>query len=407
MSRRALLVICQVYPPDPAAVGQHVADLAEHMASRGWRVIVYAAARGYEDPSQSYPRREYRNGVDIRRLPFSSFGKSSIAWRLLGGAVFLLQATASGLFAGRVDRVLVSTSPPFAGMGGTILSILKRAGLIWWVMDVNPDQMVVAGKVRAGSLAVRAFDWINRRTLTQASAVVVLDRFMAARIAGKLPGTGTLRVVPPWPPAGSLGSAASAGRAFRAAHGLTDKFVVMYSGNHALQHPLDTVLAAARRMATDSRVVFVFIGGGAGKAAVNEAIAAGATNMLSLPFQPLAQIDESLAAADLHVVAMGDEVVGIVHPSKIYGAMAVGRPVLFFGPESSHAGELLADRSCGRVVSHGDVDGAVQAIRDWLATPQDDRLRAGQEAAAVIRDNYTRQRQLEALEAIVCDAGGR
>jgi len=405
MNRPSLLIISQVYPPDPAAVGQHIADLAEHMASRGWRVLVYAAARGYEDSAQVYPSREQLAGVDVCRLPLSSFGKSAMAWRLIGGSLFLFQAVTRALFAGRVDRVLVSTSPPFAGIGGVVLSLLKRVRLVWWVMDINPDQLVVAGKARAGSLAVKMFDWINRLTLRRASTVVTLDKYMAARLLAKEPVADKIRLVPPWPATESLSHSSAAGRMFRAAHGLTDKFVVMYSGNHAIQHPLDTLLAAAKKLKTETNVVFVFIGGGAGKAAVDRAVAEGAPNVVSLPFQPLAEIGESLAAADMHVVTMGDEVVGIVHPSKIYGAMAVGRPILFLGPKESHGGELLSSGIFGQVVRHGDVKGAVRVIQDFRAMPAVKRLQAGGEAVAVIQKSYTRQRQLSTLEKIVCEAG--
>lgn len=403
--RNTLLIMCQVYPPDPAAVGQHVADLAEHMAGVGWRVIVYASARGYDDPSRSYARRERRNGVDVCRLPLSSFGKSSLAWRLIGGGLFLVQAVVRGLFVGRVDRVLVSTSPPFAGIGGVMLAFLKRAPLIWWVMDVNPDQMVAAGKAQADSLPVKVFDWMNRQTLQRASAVVVLDKYMAERIAAKGPVSGKMHVVPPWPPDDSLGTQPGAGKAFRLAHGLQCKFVVMYSGNHALQHPLDTILDAARSLAADQRVVFVFIGGGAGKAAVDRAVTEGGGNIVSLPFQPLAKIGESLAAADVHVVTMGDDVVGIVHPSKIYGAMAVGRPILFFGPEASHGGDLIASASFGKVVRHGNSYGAAEAIKNLLAATPRERLQLGNAAAAKVRAGFTRSHQLRELNTIIDEAG--
>lgn len=403
---KTLLIACQVYPPDPAAVGQHVADLAEHMTKQGWRVIVYAAARGYENPTQVYAAREMRNGVEVCRLPLSSFGKASLAWRLIGGGMFLLQATIWGLFNRRLDCVVVSTSPPFAGLGGALLAIIRRVPLIWWVMDVNPDQLIVAGKTRPGSISVRVFDWINRLTLRVSKAVVVLDRYMAERIVAKHPVAEKLYVIPPWPPEGLLITEVGAGRTFRRAHGLEERFVVMYSGNHAIQHPLDTLLAAANGLASEPRIAFVFIGGGAGKALVEQAVKGGARNIVSLPFQPLAEIRESLAAADIHVVAMGNEVVGIVHPSKIYGAMAAGRPILFFGPERSHAGELLAGRSFGRIVSHGDVEGAIRVIREMIAWPIEARREAGDEAAEVARSQFTAERQLAALATIIRQSAG-
>src|SRR5688500_9698441 len=89
--QRTFLVLSQVYPPDPASVGQHMHDAAAEMVRRGWRVIVYCADSGYNDPSQKYPRREIRDGVEIRRLPWASFGKSSIPVRVLGGVSLLVQ----------------------------------------------------------------------------------------------------------------------------------------------------------------------------------------------------------------------------------------------------------------------------------------------------------------------------
>ena len=77
-----ILVMSQVYVPDPTSVGQHMHDAAKELAARGNTVRVLTSARGYEDPSQKYPRKEVREGVHIRRLPLSSFGKSSILIRL-------------------------------------------------------------------------------------------------------------------------------------------------------------------------------------------------------------------------------------------------------------------------------------------------------------------------------------
>ena len=359
---RTLLVICQVYEPDPAAVGQQVADVAREMARRGWRVVVYTSARGYEDPAIRYPQREERDGVTIRRLPLSSFGKRSLAVRLLGQTLFMAQAMFRGVWTRGLEAVLVSTSPPFAGFGGAIVAVIRRVPLTWWVMDVNPDQITVTGRLTDRSLFVRLFKWMNRFTLARAANVVTLDCFMAERVRGQAAGPITVDVVPPWaktdvgrvPPGDAAG--------FRRTHGLHDAFVVMYSGNHAIQHPLTTLLDAAVRLESDPRIVFVFVGGGAGKAAVEARIAAGARNLRSLPFQLLDSLRSSLGAADVHAVSMGDEVVGIVHPCKIYGAMAVGRPILFFGPERSHGGEIVCGHSIGWTIPHGDVDGAVRAI---------------------------------------------
>jgi colanic acid biosynthesis glycosyl transferase WcaI len=396
---RTLLVICQVYEPDPAAVGQQVADVAREMARRGWRVVVYTSARGYEDPSVRYPRLEQLGGVTVRRLPLSSFGKRSLAVRLLAQSLFIIQAVVRGIWTRDLRAVLVSTNPTFSGFFGAVLAMIRGVPLTWWVMDVNPDQLAVAGRLSDRSLLVRLLRRMNRFTLARAAAVITLDRFMARRVASQASGAMSVDVVPPWAktPVGRV--LPDEAEAFRRTHGLGSSFVVMYSGNHALQHPLTTLLDAAARVEQDPRFTFMFVGGGAGKAEVEKRIAAGARNLRSLPFQPLDTLRSSLGAADLHVVSMGDEVVGIVHPCKIYGAMAVGRPILFFGPALSHAGEIVHGHALGWIVPHGDVDAAVTAITTAAALPPDDLCRLGERAADAILTFFSPER----LRATVCD----
>lgn len=407
---RRLVLITQVYAPDTTTLHQHFDDLAEEMARRGWDVRVLTSSRAYDDPSIRFPARETLNGVQIRRLPLSSFGKRSIAIRLLAQGLFMLQAVVLGVLTPGLTAVVVSTSPPFAGFGGAMISFVRRVPFLWWVMDLNPDQMVAAGKLRAGSLPARVFDWMNRMTLRQAAKVVALDAYMAKRLTRKVDVAAKMSVIPPWPhtepPANEEQVAARlarVGQAFRNRHGFGDRFVVMYSGNHAIQHPLDTLLDAAARLEREPGILFVFIGGGAGKTGVERRIAEGATNLVSLPYQPQETLEESLGAADLHVVSMGTEVVGIVHPCKIYGAMAVGRAVLFFGPRESHAGAIVEPRGLGWRVEHGDVEGAIAAIHEADAMGAEARLAMGRRAAAIITDEISRRKLLSRIADLVDD----
>jgi colanic acid biosynthesis glycosyl transferase WcaI len=385
---QSLLVISQVYPPDPASVGQHMADVASAMAARGHRTVVLTADRGYDDPARRFPRREQVAGVEVRRLPFSSFGKRSILIRLLGGLSFALQAAWAGMRLGRLDGgVLVSTSPPLAQLAGLLVSRLRSAPLTLWVMDLNPDQMVALKLLGPAHPAVKLFDWLNRRVLARARAVVVLDRFMAERVLAKLDVRDKLTVLPPWPHEDHVGPTPTEGNPFRREHGLDGKFVVMYSGNHGPSNPLTTVLQAALRLRGDPRVAFVFIGGGIGKSEVD---AVAGPTILSLPYQPLDRLRYSLSAADVHLVTMGDDVVGIVHPCKVYGAMAVARPVLFVGPAQSHVGDLLAREEIGWRVAHGDVDGLVELLRGLVERDADSLAEMGRRARSVLQHGLSK-----------------
>jgi glycosyltransferase involved in cell wall biosynthesis len=380
MSRPTILILSQVYVPDPASVGQHVADAAEEMARRGYGVVVYTSARGYDDPSRRYPSRETRNGVEVRRLPLSSFGKSSILVRLIAQGLFFVQAIARGLLTHGLCGVMVSTSPPFCGAAGVVVSRLRGVPLKYWVMDLNPDQMVAMGKLRPHSLPVRVFDALNRAVLRQADDVVVLDRFMAERVAGKVKFQIELDVMPPWPHEDRPENIAHEENPYRREHVPPGSFVLMYSGNHSAANPIGTILDAVERLQDDPRLLLFCIGGGEGKREVEGRIRRGVRNIRSFPYQPLDSIRFSLSAADAHVVSIGDGLVGIVHPCKVYGAMAVSRPVLFVGPALSHVGELIDRLKIGWQVAHGDVENAVSTIREMMETPADERTAMGRRA---------------------------
>lgn len=311
-----------------------MADVCETLAGQGAAVRVIAADRGYDDPSTRFRARERLGSVEVRRVGFASFGKMSLMTRLLGGLFFVANATARGLVGPRPDAVLVSNSPPMAPLAGLIVAAWHRSALVYWLMDLNPDQAVAVGLVSRTSVTVRLLDWLNRRVLRRAQTVIALDERMAERFVAKGAMHGELLVIPPWGGLSEATTGAATASAFRVANGLQDRFVVMHSGNHSQCHPLGTLLDAAERLQDDPRFIFVFVGGGSGKAEVE---GRRLPNVLSLPFQPREALADSLSAADVHVVAMGDNMLGISHPSKIYGVLAVGRPVLYLGPPEGPA----------------------------------------------------------------------
>jgi glycosyltransferase involved in cell wall biosynthesis len=396
--RRNVLAISQVYPPDPTSLGQHMADAASAVAQRGHHVTVLTANRGYEDPTLRYPSQEFAGGVTVRRLPLSSFGKHSIFARLAGGLSFLAQILIRGALERGVDTILVSTSPPMAGLAGVLLARWKGARLVYWVMDVNPDQAVALGMASRGGLAARGYEWMNRVVLRRADDIVVLDRFMERRILDKFDVRDRLHVIAPWAHEDHITPQPRAENRFRDAHGLRDKFVVMYSGNHAISSPLRTIIDAALALQDDPHIVFVFVGGGTGK---REVEAAGARNIVSLPYEPLDALSYSLGAADLHVVTMRDDMVGIVHPCKVYGALAAARPVLFVGPRDSHLADLIDSGSLGWHIAHGDVAGAEAAIRSAAALSDDQWSAMSRNARSAIDAHFSKQSLCSAFCDIV------
>ena len=394
---KRVLIFSQTFVPDPASVGQHMTDVAVELARRGHEVRVYTSARGYEDPAVRYPPRETFHGVHIRRLPLAGFGKKNLPIRILGTFSFLCQCIFVGLFTPRVAGIFFSTSPPLIGAAACIARVFRRVPVAYWAMDLNPDQLIAMGKIKPTSPAARVLEFVHRQILKRSQLIVALDRFMAQRINRRGDFAAKMLVMPPWPHDDNIESVDPATNPFRIKHALTGKFVIMYSGNHSPANPLTTLLQAAVRLKGDDSIRFVFVGGGGAKKEVDQAIAShGLTNMLSLPYQPLSELKYSLAAADIHVVTMGDNMVGIVHPCKIYGAMAVGRPILFLGPEPSHIADIMAQNQIGWHVSHGDVSAALRALSEIRDTPPETLRLMGRRAQAILRQSLSQQ--------ILCDS---
>lgn len=397
--RRSLriLILSQVFPPDPAAVGQQLADVAEELARRGHAVTVLTSGRGYDDPAAQFPRAEERNGVCIRRLPWCSFGKRSFATRVLGGLSFTGQALVRGLVRRRDDVVLVTTVPIMGPLAGLLLSWVRGPGLVYSVMDLNPDQLVALKVVAPNSWIVRLLNVLNRAVLRRAARVLVLDRFMGERVLRKAPVAGKMVIVPPWSHTEPAAPLEHASNPFRRRLGPGGELVVMYSGNHGITSPLSTLLAAAESLADEPRLKFIFIGGGARKHEVDSAVS---QNVRSLPYQPLETLGESLSAADVHVVTLGDGMVGIVHPSKVYGAMAVARPVLLLGPAVCHVTDMLESSGACWRVAHGDVAGARALLLQLLEMPREELRARGAAARRTLDEGYTSARLCGAF----CDA---
>jgi glycosyltransferase involved in cell wall biosynthesis len=385
-------------------VGQHLHDLARDLVRRGLRVVVYTSARGYDDPSRRFPKRETRGGVEIVRIGRGSLGKGRMGSRILGGIWFLAAATLRCLLRRRYDALLFSTSPPMASAAAVVVSTIRRPRLFFWVMDVNPDQAIATGTVSQSSWLARALEASHRAAARRSRRVVLLDRFMAERLAPRWPMEAV--VLPPWPHEEGLVSIPPEANPFRAEHGLEGKLVILYSGNLSPVHPVTTALEAARRLRDDERVVFLFIGGGQGREAV-EAAAAELPNVRLLPYQPFEQLSWSLSAGDVHLVSMGEDMVGIVHPCKVYGAMAVARPILYLGPQESHVGDMLREADVGWRVDHGDVAGFVALVEEIVTSPRSALEAKGARGRELIDTRYSQERLRGALaEEIVAGLGG-
>ncbi|HEY0552215.1 MAG TPA: glycosyltransferase family 4 protein [Verrucomicrobiae bacterium] len=359
------LLLNQTFHPDVVATAQYLTDLARALVERGHQVTVISGRRAYDSSGTTFPARESWNGIDIRRVRGTRFGKGSKLRRAADFASFIVACCWQLLFVPRPDVVVALTSPPLISFIAACYAALRRCRFVYWVMDLNPDEAIAAGWLRESSIVTRVLNRLSEFSLRRANAVIALDRFMQERIVSKGIAAEKVSVLPPWSQDDAVRFDAAGRENFRREHGLTGKFVVMYSGNHSPCHPLGSLLAAAERFRGDNATAFCFVGGGSEFAKVQKfASEKKLSNVLCLPYQPLERLAGSLSAADVHVVVMGQNFVGTIHPCKIYNVMRVAPAILYIGPVPSHVADirLKADSSAFAAVPNGDAVATVQGI---------------------------------------------
>ena len=379
-----ILLLNQTFYPDVMATGQYLSELAAVLAEKGHEVTVVTGRRAYDDPEKLFPARETWRGVRIFRIFSTRFGKATKWRRAADFASFIANCCARLAFLPRHDVVMALTTPPLISFIGAWRAKLWRAPFCYWVMDMNPDEAVAAGWLRADSFVGKMLERMSSFSFHRADRIIALDRFMRDRIIAKGIAPEKIAVIPPWSQDNDVRFDAVGREQFRATHGLQDKFVVMYSGNHSPVHPLDTMMQAAERLKDDPSIAFCFVGGGSEFKRVQRwaeerrkaESGKRKAEILCLPYQPLAQLSASLSAADAHVVAMGDAMLGLVHPCKIYNVLAVSAPVIYIGPKPSHVTEILdrlGDEHPSIRLAHGEAKILANQIQNSRQKTDGDR----------------------------------
>ncbi len=253
--------------------------------------------------------------------------------------------------------MLGMTTPPLISFLGVWISKVKKWKFYYWCMDLQPELSIQSGLMKKDSLVAKLFTWIGDYIFHRADKIIALDRFMKEHIIERGAKEEQVAIVPVWPVMQQVYEGKWLDNPFRIANNFSDKMVVMYSGNHSYVHPLDTLLECARICKEKKNILFVFVGEGYRK---KEVIKFKEENKLdtiiSLPYQPRNNIHNSLGSSDFQVVIIGDGQVGYTHPNKIYGALFIGKPFIYIGPNESHIGDIITECPDNISVEHGQAE---------------------------------------------------
>lgn len=364
-------ILTQFFPPDYAATGQLVEELAQSFSRQGVGVQVFAGQPGYAYDRRLAAKQEEVQGVTIRRTRTSRLWPQRIRGRAVGGLLYCLRSLIKLLHpARRGQLLLVTTEPPYLPVLAYLMYCLFGQPYLCVVYDLYPEVALALGVVSKHHWLVRLWRWLNCRTWHQAEAIVVLSQTMKQRIVDHCPAAADkISVIHNWADPSLIVPLPKADNWFALRHQLDQVFTVLYSGNMGRCHDMDTILAAALALRHEP-VRFVFIGAGAKRQfCVDHITRAALTNCLFLPYQTKETLPFSLTACDLSLVSLVEGVEGLVAPSKLYGSLAAGRPVAAICEPHSYLRSLLAEGGFGRAFSNGDGVGLANFIRTLVANP--------------------------------------
>jgi putative colanic acid biosynthesis glycosyltransferase WcaI len=388
---KRILFVNQYYWPDHASTAQHLTDLAEFLAAKGFECHVLTSQGRYKPGGAKPTAYEIHEGVHIHRVRATSLGRRGTLSRMIDYLSFYAGAVGKALRLPSFDLVVTLTTPPIIGLVGTILKRLRGARHIYWSMDLHPDASMALGRMsprsRFGSLMHAVSGSVYRR----ADKVVVLGPYMADRIALKQVAAEKIVTIPVWSRRDEIYPLPHERNPLRKSLGLEGTFVAMYSGNLGLAHSFDEFLEAARRLRERPDIVFLFVGDGPRKAEVQAARdSEGLTNIRLLDPMPRQVLHASLSMADVHLISMRAQMNGIVVPGKLYGAMAAGRPVVFVGPDHCESADTIKSAGCGLTFPTGDATALVAAL-ELLASDPSLCRHMGERARSAFLAHYERK----------------
>jgi colanic acid biosynthesis glycosyl transferase WcaI len=351
------------------------------------------------------PGESPRNGVRIVRVRSTTFDRRRLGPRGLNYLTFVGLAVGAGVRAPRPDAVVCMTDPPFLAAFAYAVARRFRVPLVVISQDVFPEIAVELGRLR-NPLVVRLLGALVSFQLEHADSVVAIGETMRSRLEAKGVPPARIDVIPNWVDVDAISPKAKR-NGWSETHGLADSFVVMHSGNVGHAQDLDTLLHAASLLRDLPGLTIVIVGSGARHAELVELsgrLELG--NVVFLPYQAREVLSESLSAGDVHVVGLAPGLSGFVVPSRVYGILAAGRPLIVSADSSSETAQLVKEIDCGVAVPPGRPPELAAALRSAYRGELD--LEAmGRQARAYAEREATREVAVERYRSLLDRVIGR
>ncbi len=351
MAKR-IWILSELYYPEEAATGYYVTRIAERLAP-AFSVNVLCAQPTYLARGTKAPKVEMHNGVNIRRCAGTTLNKDNLLFRSVNLVTISLSILFRTLMSLRRGDVVFSvTNPPTLPFVAAIACRFHGAQLVLKIEDLYPDALVAAGVLAAGSILTRVFDRLQKALYGFSTRIVVLGRDTEEKLRNRYPEiAGKLTRISHWADIAAVFPRPRKENELLRRLGLSDKFVVQYSGTMGRTHDIESIVECAAILQTEERIHFLLIGWGSKESWLRAACSQRRLRNVTI-LQPLArgELCTSLNGADVAVIALVPDMLGVSVPSRIYNILAAGKPLIVAAHEHSEIARVVREENVGWVV---------------------------------------------------------
>lgn len=389
----SVLIYYQYFYPDDVVSSVLLTELAEGLASRGWQVTARPSNRSCHRDDLAFEPAEDRAGVRIRRVWRPGVSGSSNKGRLMNSLWMLAAWSADALFR-KPDVVVAGTDPVFSVATAIPWSLFRRRTVfVHWCFDLYPDAAVADGILRPG-LLLRLLTRVVRAAYRRTDLLIDIGSCMRDRLLAYGPHRHPATIYP-W----ALEESAAPleiDPEERAALFGGRSLGILYSGSFGRAHSYGEMIAMARLLRGSDVHFAVSIRGNCADEFYG-AVMPEDVNISFVPFAPPDRLAKRLSAADIQIVSLRPEWTGTVVPSKFFGALAAGRPVLFFGSEGSAVARLIREYALGWVCAPGSESCVARQLAELARAPEAVRKLASH-CHAVYRQRFSREVMLDQFD---------
>lgn len=409
-----MLLYANYFYPEVASTSQILTDLCLSL-KEDFDITVICTVPCYTGKIEDkYKIQKYYyeklEDIKIIRVRVKEFDKKNKKSRIIHILSYFINSLKATFKVGKQDIVYTISQPPIiGGVLGNLGRIITKGKLVYNIQDFNPEQAMAVSYAK-NPLVLKMSMFVDKHTCKKSSLVITVGQDMQKTLIKRFDNKNVPNnvVINNWmneEEVYPLSKSDSRIKDFRKQYGLTDKFVIMYSGNIGLYYDLENLVKLFVEYKNNKDIVFAFIGEGNVKDNLITIVKENAVNnIVFIPYQDKKDLIVSLNAADVHLVTNSLGIKGVSVPSKIYGCLASNVPVFGILEEGSEAWNIIKSSNCG-ILAHTENYEEINKCLDLIIKEQEKFIKKHSTGRAYLEEHFTKDKSIKKYREVLKKLG--